>query len=121
MRTDGQKNVAKLIVAFFGNFVKAPKNSDCIAPLRGFVAIVGMIKTNSLSSLKAKQTTVELAALLFVLNLCSATGRPLLRNSFLLVYELRTATLISRSMSYYCVFPLKSFPPYCQRRICIYT
>jgi len=61
-------------------------------PLRRFVAIVGMIQTNALSLLKAEQTTVELTALLFMLNLFSAKGKPLLRNSFLLVYKLRTAT-----------------------------
>ena len=67
-------------------------------------------KTNSLSFLKEKQTTAELTTLIFMLNLCSTTGRPSLRNSFLLVYELRTVIWISSSMSYYCVFPLKLFP-----------
>jgi len=84
----GQRDIAKLIVAFC-NFAKAPKTLSVLHHLRGFVAIVGTIQANSLSLLKAEQTKVELTALLFMLNLRSTTGKPLLRNSFLLVYELQ--------------------------------
>ena len=87
----------------------------------GFVAIVGMKQTNSLSLLKAEQTTVELTALLFMLNLCSTIRKPLSRNSFLLVYELRTATLNPTFHVILLRLSTKVTSLYCQRRNCIYT